>query len=195
MGFEAWSDERLLTASVTDPELFVAFYDRHARRVLAFFVRRTFDAQMAADLTAETFAQAFAARARFRGSGPGSAPAWLQTIARRQLNRYIGRQCVERHWRERLGMDPLTVAPDAMERAEELIDLEALRADIAAALARLRPAERQAVVSRVIDGKSYCQAAQEAGCSEQVVRTRVSRALKRLAEHLDVLGEGHDGQL
>jgi len=87
VGAESRSDERLLTASVAEPELFVAFYDHHARRLLAFFVRRTFDAQVAADLTAETFAQAFAARARFRGPGPGSAAAWLQTIAGRQLNR------------------------------------------------------------------------------------------------------------
>lgn len=44
MGAEARSDERLLTASVAEPELFVAFCDHHARRFLAFFVRRTFDA-------------------------------------------------------------------------------------------------------------------------------------------------------
>lgn len=158
MGAGSRSDERLLTASVAESELFVAFYDHHARRLLAFFVRRTFDAQVAADLTAEAFAQVFAARARFRGPGPGSAAAWLQTIACRQLNRYIGKQRVERRWRERLAMDPLNVASDAMERAEELIDLEALRGVIAAALERLSPAERQAVVARVLDGKSYTEA-------------------------------------
>src|SRR5450756_1286138 len=89
-------------------------------------------------------------------------------------------------------MDPLNVAPDAMERAEELIDLEALRGVIAAALERLRPAERQAVVAYVLDGKSYTEAAQTAGCTEQAVRARVSRALKRLAAQLDVLGEDQD---
>ena len=75
---------------------------------------------MAADLTAETFAQAFAARKRFRNPGPGSATAWLYTIGRRQLNRFVRRQRVESQWRERLGMESLTVAPDALERAEEL---------------------------------------------------------------------------
>ena len=81
---ESRSDEQLLTASATDPEAFVALYDRHAKRILAFFVRQTFEAQVAADLTAETFAQAFASRGRFRNPGPGSAesPAGSPTHSR-----------------------------------------------------------------------------------------------------------------
>jgi len=40
--------------------------------MLAFFVRRTRDGELAADLTAEVFARALEAGARFR---PGGAPA------------------------------------------------------------------------------------------------------------------------
>ncbi len=109
-------------------------YDRHAPGLLAFFGRRTYDSQVAADLTAETFAQAFAARKRFRNPGPGAATAWLYTIARRQLNRFIRRQRVESQWRQRFGMDELLVAPDALERAEELIDLGKVRDHVAEAL-------------------------------------------------------------
>ena len=132
------SDEELLEGSTACPEQFVAFYDRHAAGLLAFFGRRTYDAQVAADLTAETFAQAFAARLRFRNPGPGAATAWLYTIGRRQLNRFIRRQRVESRWRERLGMEQLTVAPDALERAEELIDLEEVHDQVAEALDALR---------------------------------------------------------
>jgi RNA polymerase sigma factor (sigma-70 family) len=187
---ESRSDEQLLTASATDAEAFVLLYDRHAKRMLAFFVRQTFDAQVAADLTAETFAQAFASRGRFRNPGPGSAESWLRTIARRQLNRFIGRQRVERRWRERLGMEQLLVSPNALERSEELIDLEAIRGDVSAALDGLRRDEREAIVLRVVQGKSYAEAALETGCSEQTLRARVSRGLRRLATRLDALGEG-----
>jgi RNA polymerase sigma factor (sigma-70 family) len=187
---ESRSDEQLLTASATDAEAFVHFYDRHAKRMLAFFVRQTFDAQVAADLTAETFAQAFAGRGRFRNPGPGCAESWLRTIARRQLNRFIGRQRVERRWRERLGMEQLLVSPNALERSEELIDLEAIRGDVSAALDGLRRDEREAIVLRVVQGKSYAEAALETGCSEQTLRARVSRGLRRLATRLDALGEG-----
>jgi RNA polymerase sigma-70 factor (ECF subfamily) len=188
------SDEELLEGSTACPEHFVAFYDRYAPGLLAFFGRRTYDSQVAADLTAETFAQAFAARSRFRNPGPGSATAWLYTIARRQLNRFVRRQRVESLWRERLGMECLAVAPDALERAEELIDLEKVRDHVAAALDALKGELREAVVLRVVDGMSYTQAALLTGCSEDLMRQRVSRGLKRLARDLAILkdpGEDH----
>ncbi len=190
------SDEELLEGSAACPEQFVAFYDRHASGLLAFFGRRTYDSQVAADLTAETFAQAFAARKRFHAPGPGAATAWLYTIARRQLNHFVRRQRVESRWRERLGMEHLTVAPDALERAEELIDLETVRDQVAAALDNLKGDLRDAVVLRVVDGMSYTEAALIAGCSEELMRQRVSRGLKRLARDLAVLrdepGEDHE---
>jgi hypothetical protein len=57
-----------LRASGDDPEAFGRLYDRHARAVLAFFMRRTGWPQLAADLTAETFAAAFVSRKRYRES-------------------------------------------------------------------------------------------------------------------------------
>lgn len=49
------------------PMAFDGFYQAHARELLLFFTRRTFDVEVARDLTAETFAQAFEHRRRFRG--------------------------------------------------------------------------------------------------------------------------------
>jgi len=183
----ARSDEELLEGSATCPEQFVTFYDRHAAGLLAFFGRRTYDSQVAADLTAETFAQAFAGRGRFRNPGPGAATAWLYTIARRQLMRYIRRRRVETQWRERLGMERLEVSSEALERAEELLDLERVRDAVTGALDSLKGDLRQAVVLRVVDGLSYPEAARLAGCSEDLMRQRVSRGLKRLARDLAAL--------
>ena len=75
------TDDELLRSD--DPEAFGVFYDRHVKALLGYFARRTFDAEEAADLTAETFASALAARRRFK---PGGAPAsaWLFTIAARR---------------------------------------------------------------------------------------------------------------
>jgi|SRR4029453_4998945 Sigma-70 region 2 len=75
------TDAELLAGSARDPEAFGIFYDRHAERLLTYFARRTWDAQEAADLTAETFAAAFAARRRYRDTG-APAFAWLLGIAR-----------------------------------------------------------------------------------------------------------------
>ena len=50
------TDEELLTSGA--PAAFEEFYGRHVEAVLGFFARRTRDAELAADLTAEGFARA-----------------------------------------------------------------------------------------------------------------------------------------
>ncbi len=57
------TDDALLTSG--DLEDFGRFYDRHARTLLGFFQRRTGNPEVAADLTAETFAAALVARSRY----------------------------------------------------------------------------------------------------------------------------------
>jgi RNA polymerase sigma-70 factor (ECF subfamily) len=177
-------DEELLPASVTDRAAFVEFYRRHAHGLLAFFARRTLDAQVAADLTAETVADAFAGRARFRDRGDGSATAWLYTIARRKLDRFIRRRTVERTARVRMGMDRLELGDQDVERVEALIDFEQIGRAVAAALVTLSPEQRDAVRLRVLEGESYAQVAAHLGCSAETARARVSRALRTLAREL-----------
>ena len=68
------SDEDLLLSG--DPEDFGQFYDRYVDMLLGYFARRVHDPEVAADLTAETFAAALAARRRFRrASTPAVAVA------------------------------------------------------------------------------------------------------------------------
>jgi DNA-directed RNA polymerase specialized sigma24 family protein len=98
------SDAELLRASGDDPEAFGRFYDRHAGVVLAFFMRRTGWPQLAADLTAETFAAAFISRRRYRDTG-APALAWLLGIARHQLGTALRRERVEERARKRLGLE------------------------------------------------------------------------------------------
>jgi RNA polymerase sigma factor (sigma-70 family) len=52
-----------------------ALYRRHARELLAFLARRTFDPEASVDLLAETFAVAFRDRASFAGATPDCARA------------------------------------------------------------------------------------------------------------------------
>src|SRR6266581_2467895 len=83
----AFDDDDLLALSLRHPEAFAALYRRHAEELLHFFARRTLDPEAAAELTAETFAEAFASRASFRDRGAG-AGGWLFGIARHQLSRF-----------------------------------------------------------------------------------------------------------
>jgi DNA-directed RNA polymerase specialized sigma24 family protein len=88
-----------------------ALYVRHRDELLAFFVRRTSDTEVALDLWGETFAQALAGRGRFRGATEEEAGAWLYGIARRQLARYYRRGSAERRAMTRLGIERPTINP------------------------------------------------------------------------------------
>ena len=72
------------------------------RRCSAYFARRTRDAELAADLTAETFAAALDGAHRHRPD-KGPAVAWLYGIARRKLAHAARKGAVEDRARRRLG--------------------------------------------------------------------------------------------
>jgi DNA-directed RNA polymerase specialized sigma24 family protein len=83
MGVTRTEDGRGRTGSwLAGEAAFAAFYRDHSRAVLVFFTRRTYDVEAALDLTAETFAQAFASRRRLRVDTDAQAGAWLSPPSR-----------------------------------------------------------------------------------------------------------------
>jgi RNA polymerase sigma-70 factor (ECF subfamily) len=169
---------------LTDSAAFSVFYRAHARRLLVFFTRRTFDAEAALDLTAETFAAAFASRRGFRGATDQEAGGWLFAIARRQLARYFDAGAASRELVSRLGVETPVAAGAELERIEEMAGLATLRAALRDQLVALDEGQRQALWLRVVDEQPYARVAQQLGISEQAARARVSRALRTLGESL-----------
>ncbi len=176
------SDAELLKASSRDGEAFGLFYDRHQEAVRRFFLRRTADQMLTLDLTAETFAEAFASRRRYR---EGSAPAtgWLFTIATRQLNEFWRQERVSKKYRSRLGVDSYAPA-DSFDRVEELIDASNWMSALSSALGSLSEGSAEAVVLRIGHCWSYQQLSTHLGCTPQAARVRVSRALNHLEAQL-----------
>jgi RNA polymerase sigma-70 factor, ECF subfamily len=117
-----------LTRARREPSAFGGFYAAQSRELLAFFARRTFDVEVARDLTAETFAQAFEHRRRFRGSTDAEASGWLFGIARHQLSRYARKGVVERKAIARLSIQLPAVSEEDYGRIAELAGLAQLRA-------------------------------------------------------------------
>jgi RNA polymerase sigma factor (sigma-70 family) len=176
-----------LGRSVAEPEAFNDFYREHATRLLAFLARRTFDVEVARDLTAETFAQAFRSRRRFRGTTDEEAAAWLYGIARHLLSRYVRRGVVERKAIEQLGIRVPALDAGDYERVVQLAGLAELRAAVSEAFERLRPDQRDAVRLRVVDELSYDEIAARLAISEPNARARVSRGLRQLADALEAV--------
>jgi len=181
MPVEDRSDEDLLCAATREPMAFGEFYRRHERALVVFFMRRTRSAELAVDLTAESFAATLASVARFEPRGEGSATAWLFGIARHVLARSVRRQQVEDRARRRLGMAPLALTDELIER----IDASASSPSADELLAELPAAQREALEARVVDERDYADIAAELRCSEAVVRQRVSRALQRLRARVE----------
>jgi RNA polymerase sigma factor (sigma-70 family) len=165
-------DDELLARSARDPAAFGAFYERHERLVLGFFMRRLRDPELAADLAAETFAAAFLGARRFRREG-APASAWLIGIARNILSQSVRRARVEDRARRRLGMEPIFLDDELLERITRIGGDE--RAE--ALLRRLTPDQSVAIRARVFEEAEYGEIAARLRCSESVVRQRVSRGL------------------
>jgi len=171
------SDEELLALGARDAEAFGALYDRYEEPLLAFFRRATGQADLAADLTAEVFAAAIVSAASFRPE-LGTARAWLFGIARHELAQSWRRGRVEAQARRRLRMEPIVLSDENLERIDRLGEAGVM--DSLELLEALPADQRAAVRARVIDGLDYSEAADVLGCSEMVVRQRVSRGLRRL---------------
>jgi DNA-directed RNA polymerase specialized sigma24 family protein len=78
-------DEQLLARTRREPSAFGVFYRRHEERMRGYFLARVGDPDVAADLTAETFAAALLSAHRFRRRRKEPASAWLFGIARNNL--------------------------------------------------------------------------------------------------------------
>jgi RNA polymerase sigma-70 factor (ECF subfamily) len=171
-------------------EAFVlALYDEHARNLLGYFQSRTFCAEVAADLTAETFAAAIDSHERYDPER-GEPGAWLWGIARHLLYGFQRSAEVERRARERLALRTPSVAVDDLDLVDDRCDAESLSLALERSLGALSDGVAAAVRARVVDQLSYREVALRLGCSEAAARTRVSRGLTQLLDGMD----GLDGE-
>jgi RNA polymerase sigma factor (sigma-70 family) len=173
------SDEELLGGSPSaSPDALAEFYRRHERPILAFFVRRVDgDAEVARDLTAQTFLHVVEGRTRFRGAASGDATAWLFGIAGHVLSRHRRTTRAESRRHQRM----LRELPPLLDAEASEIDRLTEDGPLMAALAHLPAPQRAAVHAYVLGDRSYDEIAREASIGPAAARKRVSRGLAALA--------------
>jgi RNA polymerase sigma factor (sigma-70 family) len=164
-----------------DPDAFGMLYDECARAVYNHAFRLTGNWSAAEEVVSLTFLEAWRLRGRVEPDG-GSLRPWLLGIAS-NVTRNVSR-AARRH-QAALGRLPLPPSvPDFADELAGRIDDAARLREISQALARLRPGERDVLALCVWSGLDYADAARALGVPVGTVRSRLSRARKKLQKLL-----------
>ena len=151
-------------------------YRTHAAEVYRYAYAVLGDSADAEDITQTTFVNAL--RALERGDRPREPTNWLITIAH-NLIRQRFRQQAARPREVELDRDvPATEADHDGPSIEDLVR----------ALQRIPPLQREALVLRELEGRSYKEISAILGVTQAALETRIFRARRSLAQELENLG-------
>jgi RNA polymerase sigma-70 factor (ECF subfamily) len=175
------TDAQTIAASLEDAARFGLIFDRHFVAIHRYLYRRA-GREIADDLAAETFAQAFDHRHGYDPAREDARP-WLFGIAsnlmrhhrraeRRRLVAYV-----------RTGVDP--VSEIDVDAVHDRVDAEAVGPRVALALARLDARDREALLLLAWADLTYPQIAEALGIPVGTVRSRIHRARRRVRALLD----------
>jgi len=161
-------DEELLAESIREPDRFGPLFDRHATDIHRYLARRV--GSVADDLLSETFLAAFRKRSAYRNVGAGVRP-WLFGIATN-----LARQHTRAEVRRYRALARMPVEPSVDEDHTARLDAQALRSSLAAALAELRPGDRDVLLLFAWAELTYAEIAAVMGVPVGTVRSRINRA-------------------
>jgi RNA polymerase sigma-70 factor (ECF subfamily) len=153
-----------------DPGALLAIYDRALPQVYGYLVTRVRDANLAEDLTAETFLAA--AESLDKGKVPDLTVAWLITVARNKMVDHWRRVAREER-RLQLGHDSDAEIDDS---ADAGLDTAFDRAMAREVLAELGPHHRSALTLRYLDGLSVPECADHLGRTVHATEALLVRA-------------------
>ncbi len=168
--------------STRDADLaFDALFARHHDRVRRYVVSRV-GPDVADDVVADTFVEAFRSRVKFDAARGEDAAPWLLGIATNMLARH---RSTERRWLERRARALVERPAESFEDGiATRADARGLRAELLAAVAALPERERAPLLLHVLGGCSYEEVAHALDIPIGTVRSRISRGTARLRQEL-----------
>ncbi|AUG76430.1 Putative sigma factor [Kitasatospora sp. MMS16-BH015] len=154
-------------------------FEEHAQAVHRHALRMTGEWAVAEDVVSLTFLEAWRLRAKVDPEGESLRP-WLLGIATNVIRNT--RRAARRHREAMAKLPPRESLPDiAVELTARMADAEQLAA-AKAALARLKPAEREVFALCVWEGLDHAAVAEALGKPVGTIRSRLSRARARLRD-------------
>lgn len=173
-------DSEAISASIRAPVGFATIFDRHFDAVHAYLQRRA-GADLADELSAQTFLVAFDKRRGYDRSQSDARP-WLFGIATNLLRRHHRDEVRQLRAYARSAADPVLYAFDGVEAR---LDATKMRRELVDALAGLPAEELDALLLYAWAQLSYPEIADALSIPTGTVRSRLSRARRRIRAALE----------
>jgi RNA polymerase sigma factor (sigma-70 family) len=174
------ADADVIRESLEHAACFAVLYDRHAPALFRYLTRRL-GPTIAQDLLAETFLVAFRRRDAYDLARPDARP-WLYGIAGNLVRRHHRSEARMLSAYARTGVDPITEPTD--EASLDRLAAASYEPALARALASLSARERDVVLLIAHAELNYEEVADALQVPVGTVRSRLSRARRRLRRHL-----------
>jgi RNA polymerase sigma-70 factor (ECF subfamily) len=166
--------------------------DKYEKKLYNLILRHVGDADEAADLTQDTFVNAFRGFPTFRGEC--KILTWLCQIALNQCKNRFRQRDRRRDW-EGPSLDApvlggpdenrLLEIPDWKQSPERALEQKELQRQVLAAIDSLPPEYRTVVVLCDLQNRSYAEIAQIVGLSLETVKTRIHRGRLMIRRKLE----------
>jgi RNA polymerase sigma-70 factor (ECF subfamily) len=183
-------DELIKRAQSADTEAFCLLAKGYERRIYLLAFHYCHNPQDAEDLSQEVWLKAYQALGSFRGES--TFYTWLRKIT---INCFLNHQRAGRYsWRGQK-TDVQLLAVDSIESDERIasssnsettLHNRILAERVMQALSELTPPQRLIFLLKHHEGMTYEEIAKAVGCSTGTAKKSVSRAVRKLREHLDI---------
>jgi RNA polymerase sigma-70 factor (ECF subfamily) len=184
------ADDKILDAARRgDPDALDALLRRHQPQIYRFGMRMCRNEEDAKDVLQETLLAAARSLRGFRGSA--SLSTWLYSIARSFCIKKRRRSKLAP--REEVSLDPKSPAltvPDPSPPLDETLAHREIERAVEAAIRALRPAYREVLLLRDVEGLTAPEVAEVLGIRIEAVKSRLHRARAAVREQLQPLLEG-----
>jgi RNA polymerase sigma factor (sigma-70 family) len=172
--FECDVEADAILRAQADPEDFEALYQLYSNRIYFYLLRKTGNAENAADLTQQVFIRIFRSIRHYR---PGNGPfaGWAFAIARNTHRTFLGKKQLEIVW---------DISPEnALEAGNVISTPDSVGfGALMPLLAKLEPREQELIHLRFEIGLRIPEIASALGISNDAAKKAMQRTLKKIKD-------------
>jgi len=173
-----------------DAQRFLELYDETYTHIFRYILHRCNNYHLAQDLTSETYIKALAHIHQYHQQEGKPFIAWLYRIAANETHMYFRK--ANRYQCTSLDEFPeLADIPVPPQEKGTAVDVDLSYEIVQKALTTMDPLDQTIISLRFFEDKTIAQIAEVVDSREGTVKSRLSRALKKLRTHLQ--RKGHTG--